>query len=263
MQTTRHSFAASPRTLPPRPWSISGRRCPCRRRLLPPGARPRPCCLSTRTVTSSALLTINRGRHAGSRREVPYGTLDLMVLKTLAAMGPLHGYGIARRIEQAAAGGARAQPGHHLSRAAPARAERLDPQRLGHQREQPARPLLRITSGRPPPAGEGSGAVGAHRVDGQPAPGGSVMTRIRVLMSRVLDLLFSRRRERRLEEEIANHLDLLTEQYVAAGMAPAEARARGAARVRRRRSDQGGASRSARAAARRCARRRTSASRSA
>jgi len=39
-----------------------------------------------------------------SDSEVPYGTLDLMVLKTLAAMGPLHGYGIARRIEQAAAG---------------------------------------------------------------------------------------------------------------------------------------------------------------
>ncbi len=28
------------------------------------------------------------------------GTLDLMVLKTLDAMGPLHGYGLARRIEQ-------------------------------------------------------------------------------------------------------------------------------------------------------------------
>jgi transcriptional regulator len=36
--------------------------------------------------------------------EVPYGTLDLMVLKTLAAMGPLHGYAVARRIEQVAAG---------------------------------------------------------------------------------------------------------------------------------------------------------------
>ena len=36
--------------------------------------------------------------------EVPYGTLDLMVLKTLAAMGPLHGFGIARRIEQIADG---------------------------------------------------------------------------------------------------------------------------------------------------------------
>jgi PadR family transcriptional regulator PadR len=39
-----------------------------------------------------------------ARDEVPYGTLDLMVLKTLAAMGPLHGYGRARRIEQAANG---------------------------------------------------------------------------------------------------------------------------------------------------------------
>lgn len=36
--------------------------------------------------------------------EVPYGTLDLMVLKTLAVMGPLHGYGVARRIEQVADG---------------------------------------------------------------------------------------------------------------------------------------------------------------
>jgi PadR family transcriptional regulator PadR len=40
----------------------------------------------------------------GNRSEVPYGTLDLMVLKTLEAMGTLHGYGIARRIEQAAEG---------------------------------------------------------------------------------------------------------------------------------------------------------------
>ena len=36
--------------------------------------------------------------------EVPYGTLDLMVLKTLEVMGALHGYAIARRIEQVARG---------------------------------------------------------------------------------------------------------------------------------------------------------------
>ena len=36
--------------------------------------------------------------------DVPYGTLDLMVLKTLQAMGPQHGYGVARRIEQMARG---------------------------------------------------------------------------------------------------------------------------------------------------------------
>lgn len=34
------------------------------------------------------------------KSEVLQGTLDLMVLKTLHALGPLHGFGIARRIEQ-------------------------------------------------------------------------------------------------------------------------------------------------------------------
>jgi transcriptional regulator len=34
------------------------------------------------------------------KTDVPQGTLALMVLKTLDVMGPLHGYGIARRIEQ-------------------------------------------------------------------------------------------------------------------------------------------------------------------
>ena len=37
---------------------------------------------------------------ADGKTDILQGTLDLMVLKTLAAMGPLHGYGIARRIEQ-------------------------------------------------------------------------------------------------------------------------------------------------------------------
>jgi PadR family transcriptional regulator PadR len=34
------------------------------------------------------------------KSSVMQGTLDLMVLKTLDVMGPLHGYGLARRIEQ-------------------------------------------------------------------------------------------------------------------------------------------------------------------
>ena len=37
---------------------------------------------------------------AKGRSEVLQGTLDLMILKTLHALGPLHGFGIARRIEQ-------------------------------------------------------------------------------------------------------------------------------------------------------------------
>ena len=37
-----------------------------------------------------------------TRSPILQGTLDLMVLKTLEQLGPLHGYGIARRIEQVA-----------------------------------------------------------------------------------------------------------------------------------------------------------------
>jgi transcriptional regulator len=37
---------------------------------------------------------------AEDKTDILHGTLDLMVLKTLDAMGPMHGYGIALRIEQ-------------------------------------------------------------------------------------------------------------------------------------------------------------------
>jgi PadR family transcriptional regulator PadR len=40
----------------------------------------------------------------GDKANVWQGTLALMVLKTIEAMGPLHGYGIARRIEQTSGG---------------------------------------------------------------------------------------------------------------------------------------------------------------
>jgi transcriptional regulator len=40
-----------------------------------------------------------------NKSDVLQGTLDLMVLKTLESMGPLHGYGIARRIEQVSRNG--------------------------------------------------------------------------------------------------------------------------------------------------------------
>jgi hypothetical protein len=47
--------------------------------------------------------------------EVLQGTLDLMVLKSLAALGPLHGYGIARRIEQVSDETLGLNEGHGLS----------------------------------------------------------------------------------------------------------------------------------------------------
>jgi len=41
---------------------------------------------------------------ADARLELLQGTLDLLILKTLASMGQQHGYGIARRIEQLSTG---------------------------------------------------------------------------------------------------------------------------------------------------------------
>lgn len=44
---------------------------------------------------------MSKGRsNINKKSEVLQGTLDLMILKTLQAMGPLHGFGIARRLEQ-------------------------------------------------------------------------------------------------------------------------------------------------------------------
>lgn len=35
-----------------------------------------------------------------TKTEIPYGTLDLLILQTFNSMGPMHGYRLARRIEQ-------------------------------------------------------------------------------------------------------------------------------------------------------------------
>jgi len=44
---------------------------------------------------------MSKGRVVAPKKsEVLQGTLDLMILKTLQGMGPLHGFGIARRLEQ-------------------------------------------------------------------------------------------------------------------------------------------------------------------
>jgi transcriptional regulator len=51
-------------------------------------------------VNDSFFAVSNGEGMAVDKSEVLQGTLDLMILKTLQALGPLHGFGIARRIEQ-------------------------------------------------------------------------------------------------------------------------------------------------------------------
>ena len=62
------------------------------------------CCFPNGGVRILLLVSQNDGSEARNRvrqkKDVQQGTLALMVLKTLDVLGPLHGYGIARRIEQ-------------------------------------------------------------------------------------------------------------------------------------------------------------------
>src|SRR5258708_1222302 len=61
------------------------------------------CCFPKGSVRSFLLETKRVVRYGGvmkQKADVLQGTLALMVLKTLDVLGPLHGYGIARRIEQ-------------------------------------------------------------------------------------------------------------------------------------------------------------------
>jgi PadR family transcriptional regulator PadR len=46
-----------------------------------------------------------------AKADVLQGTLDLMVLQTLATLGPLHGYAVAARLEQVSSGGLRLNMG--------------------------------------------------------------------------------------------------------------------------------------------------------
>lgn len=51
-------------------------------------------------LTANTCERYDAGGMGADKTDVFHGTLGLMVLHTLDAMGPLHGYGLARRIEQ-------------------------------------------------------------------------------------------------------------------------------------------------------------------
>src|SRR5579872_4142008 len=57
------------------------------------------CGIPTSLVVGSCGIATG-GSVSREKLDLLQGTLDLMVLRTLVAMGPMHGYGIARRIEQ-------------------------------------------------------------------------------------------------------------------------------------------------------------------
>jgi PadR family transcriptional regulator PadR len=64
------------------------------------GSQQDPLWYTHRNIAAVPCHHGERTRMPDSKLDLLQGTLDLMVLQTLAAIGSLHGYGIARRIEQ-------------------------------------------------------------------------------------------------------------------------------------------------------------------
>jgi hypothetical protein len=77
------------------------------------------------------MLSKQKGNMPDSRVELPQGTLDLLILKTLS-LEPQHGWAISERVQQVSSDALQ------VSGSAPARAPRLDQGPLEHNRQQPA-----------------------------------------------------------------------------------------------------------------------------
>ena len=143
------------------------------------------------------------------RTELLQGTLEMLVLKTLA-LEPMHGWGIAQRIQQMSQGRLSRHPGLALSRARADEAPRPGQDVVAHHGEQPARSLLRAHRRRPPPARGGAGSW--HRASSavnwiMNAPTGAGRSgahehSLRRDRARSASVVFRRRDERELDEEL-------------------------------------------------------------
>ena len=97
-----------------------------------------------------------------SKSDVLQGTLDLMALKTLESMGPLHGYGIARRIEQVSA---------NLSCSIAPGTASVGKGRMGHFRNQPPGQVLFTDPIGAQSDGAGNRELGTHCCNDGAFPG--------------------------------------------------------------------------------------------
>ena len=111
----------------------------CRTRLDSPNS---PMDITKETMVASMQCPKERRRWAKANRKCCRERLDLMVLKTLYAMGPLHGFGIARRIEQVSDGVLDLNEGTVYTALLQAAAAGMDRVEVGNEREQPPGAVL-------------------------------------------------------------------------------------------------------------------------
>ncbi len=164
-----------------------------------------------------------------NRSDILQGTLDLMVLQTLDAMGPLHGYGIARRIEQISEDVLQLNQGTIYASLLRLQQRRWISRELGHVGQQPQGQVLRDYPDRPKAAGHAGAELGTDfRRHGADAPAGTTLTAmptwLAVLASRIHGLFTGRRQDAEFDLELASHLDLLTDEHIRRGLSAGDAR---------------------------------------
>ncbi len=159
--------------------------------------------------------------------DVQQGTLALMILKTLEVLGPLHGYGVARRIEETSKNRLTLNYGTLYPALLKLEQEGLVTAEWGAVREQSSRQVLCAHD-------RGAQATGARnprlasdrRSDrrlSRTAPGG-IMKRIRAALARIAGFFIGHRADADLRAELQSHLDMETAENIRRGMQPDEAR---------------------------------------
>ena len=164
----------------------------------------------------------------GDKADVWQGTLALMVLKTIATMGPLHGYGIARRIEQTSGNLLSLNYGTLYPALLKLEQEGAIASDWGVSENNRKAKFYRLTKRRTEAAREGIEALGAgdRRPRAIPRDGGPVMKHLRAAVVRLIGLVSRERRERAFDDELDSHLQMHIDDNLRAGMSAEEARRR-------------------------------------
>ena len=155
------------------------------------------------------------------KTEVPYGVLDLVILQTLAAMGPMHGYSIARRIEQVADNLLTMSQGSIYPALIRLEQKGWIRDAVGRLRDQAAGEDLLADRRRASGSCGSKWRTGSARRRWSPA---SSRRSHDPPHSPVAGAGQGRRLERELEGEVIAHLELAERDAIAAGLSPEEAR---------------------------------------
>ena len=163
----------------------------------------------------------------GDKKDVWQGTLALMILKTLEAMGPLHGYGIARRIEQTSGNLLSLNYGTLYPALLKLEQEGAVASEWGASENNRKAKFYRLTRSRAAPVAGGDPRLGAdHGNSGalSVAARGPGMNHLRAWLLRFTGIFTCKSREHEMAEELESHLQMHIADNLRAGMSPEEAR---------------------------------------